>query len=645
MDRGRPDPRPGRRPYRSRTFLSDALAWLLLLVLAGAGAVKWREWAHRPALEPPDAAGGVPDARIVVLAYDRVVAEPDGRHVDRASFRRHLEALRRDGFRPVTLSALARFYRGEGGLPARSALLTFDHAYLSTFDAVDPVLREHGWPAVMFVMTERVERRDPFFLYWPRLERMVDSRVWEIGTHGHRGHAPVRVDAEGNEGPFFLRRAWLGEAGREEEWGEFAARVNRDHAGARSLLETRLGTRVLAYAPPLKDVAVASLDPEVYRVHEDALRARYALAFIEDLFGVNDRFADPHHLRRLRVGPWSAGELAGRLEKALGEVPAPGEDDEVRLRLWRPGAGAAEVQGDELRATGPARADLWRAGSQWAEDWSLDAEVWIGSGQLWLVQQSPDLAEEWRFGGDARRSHLQRRRPARTVETLATFPTAIEPGGWHRLRVLRRGAGVWVEWDGEPVSERPAWLPERWHGHVGLVAWGDGPPARLALRKVRFSAIPHHVRPLGGWPSTEEVQAAIRDAPSLAALSPEWLECTGGGIEERPFDRDLLTILSRRYGWQIVPTVRVHPGGERVLAPRLPELLARAGREGFPGLRLDLVGLGDDGRQEIEEAVERSRRSGGPSLLLVVDTRPSPSLDTPRVADGGEGAGLDGGVR
>ncbi len=628
------------RAYRTRTFLGDALAWLTLLTLGATAAVSWHIWAYRPLLaSAPEA--GVTDPLIVVLAYDRVVESVDARHVDRVQLREQLQALQGYGFQAIGLETLARFYRGElATLPDRSLLITFDHGYLSTADAADEVLRDLRWPAAMFVMTERQERRDPFFLYWPRLRRMVASGLWEIGSHGRMGHVPIAVDAAGNEGPFFIRRAWLSE-GREESAAEFAARALRDQQVARAVLEEQVGRPVLAYAPPVKDIAVASIDPEVRRAHEAALEAFHAIAFVDDLFGINDRFSDAHHLKRLRVEPrWSAAVLQQRVAMALGE--APPDAGELAPGRWVAGSGEASREGDRLVVQGPARADVWRAASQLYDEWSLEAEVRIESGQLWVVQESSDQSEVWRWGGDARASHLQRRRPASTAETLASFRASIAPARMHRLKVLRRGAGVWVEWDGKPVADRPAHLPEMSRGSVGLVVWGGGEPAKLTLRKLRFSELAYRARPLPARPSTAEVQAAIRESPGLAALSPLWLEAGRDGLNEKPLDRDLLAILARRYGWEILPTLRLRPNADGT-APtaRLGDALALAAEQGFAGLRIDASGLPPHTRLEID-AWARAQETRRQRLRLLVEPAPPrtlagdtavPPLDGARIGD------------
>jgi hypothetical protein len=612
-------------PYRSRTFLSDALAWFALSLVLACGAFAWQRWAYRR-VAVADPGAGARDPRLVVLAYDRVVDEIDARHVDSRLLRDQLLALRRTGFRPVSLDSVLRFYRGEGELPARALLVTFDHGYLSSFLAADPILRELGWPAVMFVMTERQERRDPFFLYWPALRRMAASGIWQIASHGRLGHVPITIDAEGTEGPFFVRRQWLASAERNETGAEFAARVMRDEQEANSVLQSELGRPVLAYAPPLKDVAIASLDPEVLAAHEQALQVFHPLAFVDDLFGVNDRSSDAHHLKRLRVSPrWSAQELLGRIEAGLGNSDA--DADDRGSYTWVAAAGKARRSGGEVDLAGTGRADLWRAGSQYASAWSLEADVKLASGQLWVVQKSTDLAEEWRWGGDAERTHLQRHKAGEQVQTLQSFDAGIEPGRFHRLRVLRRGAGIWVEWDGKPVSDRPMLLPPMPRGDVGLVVWGGGGAADLALRNLRFEPVAYRTLELPGEPSTDDVQEAIRQAPTVAALSPLWLTAGEGGLREQPLDRDLLSILVRRYGWELLPTLRLEsaPAGD---ATTLQQAFERATNEGWAGLRIDVSALPATDRQAVQDwASSRAARSGH---RLIVDAAQASSLSRVR---------------
>jgi peptidoglycan/xylan/chitin deacetylase (PgdA/CDA1 family) len=588
------------RPTAARSFRRDRLAWaavLTLLPLAlGAGYL----WTHRRVLPAvtvfPDA---VADPHIVALAYERVVTKPDDVHVDPQRLRDHLDALRAAGFQPVTLTALHAYIDQGHPLPAKSLLLTFDHGYLSTYDVVDPLLREMHWPATIFLTTHYQEARDPGYLYWDRLQRMVDSGIWEIGSHGHRGHDEVVVSATGERAPFFLRRMWLDTAGRVETIDEFAARLDEDYRRGKATIDGHVrGAQVLAYAPPLANPGLITTDPEIHDKARELVQSRFLLTFSDDRFGVNGPLATPYGLRRLRVSPqWTGAELVERLTQSLGasdEAPARAQQPERPAR-WAVGSGELRFEGTELVVKGTPRADVWRAGSQWFEEWEVEADLRTDGGQFWLVQQDAQGLAEWRFGGDAARTYLQIRRHPERIETLAQFPTGITPGTWHHLKLAKRGCGVCIEWDGRPLVERPAYLPGRWMGPFGLVTWEN--ETRLRLANLRFATLPYRVRTLAAEPSQDDVQAAIGSAGELAALSPLWLELQRGTLKELAVDRPLLAILSRRYGWEIVPTVRIVSEGAAagsaggVDTQWMQEASRRLQAEGWSGIYVDVRAL------------------------------------------------------
>jgi peptidoglycan/xylan/chitin deacetylase (PgdA/CDA1 family) len=598
--------RPRRSPVRS--FARDRRAWALVLTLVPAALAGGHLWRHRQVFASPQAfPGGVVDPRIVVLAYGRVVTDPDGVHVDAERLRTHLAKLRASGFAPVTLAAL-RSHLDEGRpLPARSLLLTFDHGYLSTYEAVDPLLRDVHWPAVMFLTTRYQEARDPGFLYWDRLQCMVDSGIWEIGSHGHRGHEEVPVGAAGEQGPFFVRRMWLALAHRTETIDEFAARLDDDYRRGKAAIEEHVrGTQVVAYAPPLASPGLITTDPEIHETTRRLLRSRFLLTFSEDGFGVNGSLATAHGLRRLRVSPeWSDAELVERLTHAL-DVPtatAARTDAVDQPARWAVGSGELHFADKELIVKGTPRADVWRAGSQWAEEWGVEADVRTDGGQFWIVQQDATGTKEWRFGGHAERTYVQTRQLGEHAETLAHFDTGIVPGQWHHLKLNKRGCGIWVEWDGRVLSERPVYLPDRWSGPLGCVTWQNETHLRLA--NLRFAPLRYRVQAMGGEPSREEVEAAIHSGGDLAAVSPLWIDVEQATLKEHTLDRQLFAILSRRYGWEIVPTLRILPAAaglrsaDGVESAWLAEAAKRLQGEAWSGIYVDVRALAPAHRQAV----------------------------------------------
>ncbi len=606
-----------------RWFREDLLAWLVLAALGSSILLGTDYWLKRRVLPAErDLPGAVTDPKILVLAFDRIVVEPAPNKISREELRRHLKALKEAGFVAVSLQALARFFESGGELPEKSLVLTFDHGYLSSYDAADPVLRELGWPAVLFVMTERQERRDPFFVYWDRVERMVASGLWEIGSHGHFGHDPVAVDEAGGTGPFFIRPRFLPEQNRLESWDEFEDRVRRDHDRARSILSRRTGGEILAYAPPLRDVAGLSAAPEAHEATRRIVESTYRLAFFDDQFGVNDRRSDPKRLKRLRVAPGlSPEELGRRIDFSMG-APAPPLETSWSAP-WVAGSGEATLEGEELILRGRRRADVWRAGSQWVEDWELEGDVYIDGGELWVVQESDQGPEQWRFGGTAGRTYLQTRSPGERTDVVASYSAAITPSRWHRLKLIKRGAGIWVALDGEPLGEHPTYLSGRWRGNVGIVHWNPGETG-ARLRRLRFREVPFAARILPSSLPSADIQAAIADAPGLSALSPRLFEIDGMGLNRAPVDGDLLRILSHRFAWEIVPTVRISEADPEVSAAALAELLSEAGT--FEGLRVEWNGASEAMRETIASTLEARARelSWKAGRMVIEESEESP---------------------
>jgi peptidoglycan/xylan/chitin deacetylase (PgdA/CDA1 family)/GT2 family glycosyltransferase len=97
----------------------------------------------------------------VVLAYhalsdlrgDPLISEYG---VSGERFAEHLDMLAGRGCHFVSLDALLRALAGEGDLPARSVLVTFDDAYADFLTQGYPVLAARRIPAVVFAVTDRI---------------------------------------------------------------------------------------------------------------------------------------------------------------------------------------------------------------------------------------------------------------------------------------------------------------------------------------------------------------------------------------------------------------------------------------------------------------------------------------------------------
>ncbi len=107
-----------------------------------------------------------------------------------AFFKRH--------YHVVSLQQVLEARRGKGPLPPRALLITFDDGWADNADHALPALRRAGLPALMFVVSDAVGARQPFFQ-----ERLIGA--WR------RGVVTVRELASA------LDAAGAGEAGQADE--------------------------------------------------------------------------------------------------------------------------------------------------------------------------------------------------------------------------------------------------------------------------------------------------------------------------------------------------------------------------------------------------------------------------------------------
>jgi peptidoglycan/xylan/chitin deacetylase (PgdA/CDA1 family) len=117
-----------------------------------------------------------PNQSLVVLMYHRVLPDghPDwgtmqpGMVVSARTFDLHLQILK-EHFTLVHLGEWLQRARSGLPLPARACALTFDDGWSDAYETAWPLLRRHGVPATLFLVTDYV---DTPLRFWP--ERLVE---------------------------------------------------------------------------------------------------------------------------------------------------------------------------------------------------------------------------------------------------------------------------------------------------------------------------------------------------------------------------------------------------------------------------------------------------------------------------------------
>jgi len=239
------------------------------------------------AVSATGAGNGAADRTLRVLMYHKVNdLSPNPITVPTVRFAEQMALLDTLGYVPVTLDAVRDHYVAAAPLPERAVLITFDDGYRDNLVNAFPILRDHGYPAVIFAPIGYLDDSRPL----PHEEALLGYGVhnptlaWADLAELEAGG--VRIEAHG------IGHRRLAELGPAEALREIAFSKLR--------LEERLGREVDAYAY----VKGSRAD---YRAEHASMvqQAGYKLAFTA-VSGANGPGSDRFQLLRYNVEPYSA---------------------------------------------------------------------------------------------------------------------------------------------------------------------------------------------------------------------------------------------------------------------------------------------------------------------------------------------------
>lgn len=136
-------------------------------------------------------------AKVPVLMYHHLDDEGnDTTTITPETFEAHLKALRENGYTAITIEELISYVDGNGILPPKPVLITFDDGYLSNYELAFPILKKYDMKATIFVIGSSIGKsfyRDtdipmiPHFDY-EQAKEMVDSGLVSIQSHTYDMH-------------------------------------------------------------------------------------------------------------------------------------------------------------------------------------------------------------------------------------------------------------------------------------------------------------------------------------------------------------------------------------------------------------------------------------------------------------------------
>ncbi|AOT69051.1 polysaccharide deacetylase family protein [Geosporobacter ferrireducens] len=106
-------------------------------------------------------------------------------------FEEQMKMLYDNGYKTITLGQLESFVKGHIRLPKKSVVITFDDGYLSNYLYAYPILKQYGYTAAIFMITEVIPSSPQHFnpdklnyMSWIEMEKSEDCFEFPAHTHG-----------------------------------------------------------------------------------------------------------------------------------------------------------------------------------------------------------------------------------------------------------------------------------------------------------------------------------------------------------------------------------------------------------------------------------------------------------------------------
>ena len=182
--------------------------------------------------------------------------------VSRDAFQKQMRFLSEWGYRVISLEEFIERIKAGKKIPARTVAITFDDGLKNNFTDAYPILKEYGFPATIFVITDSVEKEK--FLTWNDISIMQENNI-SMGSHT-------------------ASHAWLPDL---DEMGLFAELL-----GSKAMLENRTGKSVKTLSYPL-----GGFNDKV----KDAARKLGYIGAVATNPGPAYPARDPYALKRIRI--------------------------------------------------------------------------------------------------------------------------------------------------------------------------------------------------------------------------------------------------------------------------------------------------------------------------------------------------------
>jgi len=279
----------------------------------------------------------------LLMTYHQVAMDAhDPYTITPQAFATQIDALARAGYRSLRAADIRAWMQG-GALPPKSVLISFDDGNSGVWQYADPVLAQHGFTGVSFVITGQVSNGTSY-MTWDELRELAKTGRWDIEAHTDDAHRYVPTTAHGDPQPALISRAWLSGQNRQEYLTEFQQRVSDDFAANTARLRDHGLPTPTLFAYPYS--ATNAADPVAAAWTTRLVKGRFVASMLDDDKGGLTTPAQlaNEQLRRLDVlGTDSLTQLTEKIAASTALDPTDAIAQEASLASgWQATSGSGQ---------------------------------------------------------------------------------------------------------------------------------------------------------------------------------------------------------------------------------------------------------------------------------------------------------------
>ena len=121
-----------------------------------------------------------PNHSTPILMYHYVNEEPGSLSVSPENFRKQMRYLKERGYQVISMDDFVRAKNSGRKLPFNWVVITFDDGRDDNYENAYPVLKEYGFPATIFIISQLVDKEP--YLTWEQVREMSQNGI-DFGSH------------------------------------------------------------------------------------------------------------------------------------------------------------------------------------------------------------------------------------------------------------------------------------------------------------------------------------------------------------------------------------------------------------------------------------------------------------------------------